>query len=515
MAFGSRSNVYAFIKEVAEGVLQDPTAASFTVAREGANLTGAVNTTESDELRNSIAASKAFVTSQAPTGTIPHYFKPSGTEGVAPDYGILVESALGAVEENSTEYSTVSGSTAGDSTTRANIAVADGDGANIQLGQALLIKDGANGYAVRNVFSKDESGDPDLLASSFNFGTAPGSGLGLGKAQFYYPQNTAQPTYSAHMFQSSSSLSGLHQAIAGTRTTSMSIEFNAQDLAACNFEMAGISYYKNPIRIDATNNLLDIVDDGGTIQATIAQKVYATPMALAGEIAAKATAASVGSGDDTITCTWDNANGVFIIASDGATFQLPFATGAGSANSIGATLGFTVADKTGATSYTAENAQTYGPAVTPVYDNQGPNVVRDNVLLLGSFSDYMCVSGQSLTLSVATPKTDVPDWCAESGIDESLILSREVSITATLKFKKHEVEGTNNLLNNITSQLAFIHGQRDDARNWIPGSVVSVFCPSVSITSNVVSDQDGYLVVTLEGTAIAEGELEDLYINFL
>ena len=42
-----------------------------------------------------------------------------------------------------------------------------------------------------------------------------------------------------------------------------------------------------------------------------------------------------------------------------------------------------------------------------------------------------------------------------------------------------------------------------------------MFCPSVSITSNVVADQDGYLVVNLEGTAIADGALDDLYINFL
>lgn len=512
MAFGSRSSVFAFIKEDTEGVLKDPTAASFTVCREGSGLTGAVNTTESDELRNSIAASKAFVTSQAPTGTVNHYFKHSGVEGQAPDYGVLLESALGAVTSNSTEYSTVAGSTAGDSTTRANVAVADGEGANFAPGQAMLVKDGANGYAVRNIFSIDESGDPDLLASSFNFGTAPGTGIGLGKAQFYYPQNTGQPTFSAHMYQAASDLSGIHQAEAGCRTSSISIEFNAQDLAASNFEIGGISYYKNPIRIDATNNLLDITDDGGTIQATIESKVYATPMALAGEISAKATAAST----NTITCTWDNSNGVFILASDGTTFSLLWNSGAGTATSIGATLGYDVAsDDTGATSYTADNEQTYGPSVTPVYDNQGPNVVRDNMLLLGSFSDYMCVSGQALTLSVSTPKTDIPDWCAESGIDESLILEREVTISATLKFKKHDVDGTNNLLNNVTSQLAFVHGEKDDAGNWKPGTVVSVYCPSVSITSNVVQDQDGYLVVQFEGTAIADGNLDDLYINFL
>lgn len=516
MAFGTRSSVFAFKEETTEGTLLDPAAADFTVCREGTNLVGAVNTETSDELRNTIAASKAFVTSQAPTGTVNHYFKHSGTEGVAPDYGILIKSALGAVTENATEYSTVSGSTAGTSSARAQVAVADGEGANFELGQAVLVKDLANGYAVRNVFSKDESGSPDLLNMSFNFGSAPGASLGLGKAQFYYPQNTGQPTYSSHHYQDSSTLSALHQAIAGCRTTGMTIEFNAQTLAACNFEIGGISYYKNPIRIDATNDLIDFTDDGGTVQASVVQKVYATPMALAAEIAAKMTAASVGSGDNTITCTWDNVNGKFVIASDGATLSLLWNTGAGTATSIGSTIGFDVAaDDTGSLTYTADNALTYEAPATPSYDDQGPNIVRDNMLLLGGYDDYLCVSGQSLSISITTPKTDVPDWCAESGIDESLILSREVAISSTLKFKKHDVEGANNLLNNITSQFAFVHGERDDAGNWVPGTIVSVFCPSISITSNTVADQDGYLVVQFEGTAIAEGDLEDVYINFL
>ena len=74
MAFASRSSVFAFVKEVVEGVPVEPSAGDFTVVREGASLTGAVNTVTSDELRNSIGASKAFATNQAPTGSIPKYF---------------------------------------------------------------------------------------------------------------------------------------------------------------------------------------------------------------------------------------------------------------------------------------------------------------------------------------------------------------------------------------------------------------------------------------------------------
>jgi len=106
MAFATRSSVFAFVREVTEGEPELPADSDFTVVREGASFAGAVNTVTSDELRNSIGASKAFVTSQAPTASIPKYLKPSGVEGQAPDYGILVEACLGAVDVNGTEYTT-------------------------------------------------------------------------------------------------------------------------------------------------------------------------------------------------------------------------------------------------------------------------------------------------------------------------------------------------------------------------------------------------------------------------
>jgi hypothetical protein len=136
------------------------------------------------------------------------------------------------------------------------------------------------------------------------------------------------------------------------------------------------------------------------------------------------------------------------------------------------------------------------------------------MLQLGTFSDYICVGGQSLTVSISTPKTDVPNWCAATGIDESVILSREVTISATLKLIKHDVQQFYNLLNNVSTQLAFVHGKKV-AGNWVPGTIASVFCPTVSITANTVADQDGYMVVQMEATAFVGEDMEDIYINFL
>jgi hypothetical protein len=506
MAYASRSSVFAFVRESAEGTLVDPAATDFTVVREGASISGAMNTVTSDELRNSIGSSKAFATSQAPTGSVPKFFKPSGVEGQAPDYAILIESCLGGKSVAGTEYTTAASSTAGTATTRAKVKVTAGVEANFLPGQALLIKDGTNGYAVRNVMAT-ASGE---LTASFNFGVAPGTSLGLGKAAFFYPSDVAQPTFTAHWYQSALSASGVHLAMAGGRTTAMNIEFVANELAGASFEIGGLSFYTNPITITASSKYINFTDSTGTRVCTLTEKTYASPMDLAAEVQAKMDAATA----DTITCSWSNSTGKFTIASSGTVLSLLWNTGANAANSARTKLGYTSTDKTGALTYTSDNAQTYAPSVTPVYDAASPQVVRHNMLQIGTFNDYLCASGSTLSVSISTPKTDIPDWCQESGLSESVVLSREVTFSATLKFEKHQVQHFYNLINNRESQLAFVHGQRS-AGNWVPGTIVSVFMPTVSMTASTIADQDGYLVMQLEGTAFVGDTMQDIYINFL
>lgn len=507
MAFTTRSSVFAFVKETVEGTPKLPITTEFSVVREGASFAGAVNSVTSNELRNSIGASKAFVTSQAPTASVPKFLKPSGTEGTAPDYGILIEACLGAVSVAGTEFLTNAASTAGTSAARAILKTTTAS-TNYQKGQAVLIKDAVNGYAVRNVYSGATATD---LPLSFNLGVAPAAGVGLGKAVLYLP-STSQPTFTSHMYQASSA-SALHQMIAGCRTTAMNMEFKANELAGVSFEIGGVRYYVNPIEIVSASRYIDFTDSVGTVSCQLEIKWYSTPIDLANEIATKMTAASALSAGNTITCTWDNTNGKFIIASNGSVLSLLWLTGTNTANSAKTVLGFANVNSTGALTYTSATAQSYSPTVTPAYDSQPPQVVRDNMLLLGTFSDYICLGGQSLSISIATPKTDVPNWCAETGIDESIILSREVTVSGTLKFKKNDVQRFYNLINNVETQLSFVHG-RKSAGNWVPGTVVSVFCPTCSITSNTIADQDGYVVEQFEATAFVGDLLEDVYINF-
>lgn len=518
MAFSSKSKVMAFIKETTEGVIVDPTAASFSIVREGSALVGAVETTTSDELRNSIGASKSFVTKEAPTGSISRYIKTSGTEGVAPEDAILYEAALGGQEVHATEVSTVGGSTAGTASARANLKVADGDilAGELKVGQAVLIKDGVNGYAVRPIYAIDSAASPDEVTLGFNLGAAPASGVALGKAVFWDTADDSQPTFSAHEFQSSSSASAYHLTHAGCRTSSIAMDFPANELATVTFEIGGINFGENLITIDANNKYIDFTDSTGTVAATLVEGPYQTPIHLADAIASKMTAASAPSAADAITCTFDSSTGKFTIASDGSVLSLLWNTGTNTANSVGTTIGFLVAaDDTAALTYTSDNALTYAPAVTPTYDASEPSVVKDNMLILGDFDDYICFGGQAFNITIGTPKTDVANWCAASGVDESAILSREVSVAGTLKFKKHDSDRTYKMLKNETISLAFVTGKKLGG-NWVPGTVQCNYCPEVSITTKNIIDSDGYIVEEFAGTAIVgTAGLQDVYVTQL
>ncbi len=508
MAKQTRSAVFAIKVESTEGTYAAPGAATdFTVLRQGFNFESNVETTVSDELVNDIGASQGLVTRESPKASIPKYFKHSGTEGTAPDYSLLIKSAMGSQATAGTEYDTVSSSTAGTASAAATLIMDTGEGASFSVGQAVLVKDGTNGYAIRNV----KSISADTLTLNYNLAGAPASGVNTGKCTHFTPAATGHPTFTAHLYQAGSS-SSFHQAIAGCRTTGMSIEFPANDLATIAFDFEGISFYMNPITITSATKYIDFnIDGGGTdFTATLTVKTYKTPADLAREIASKMTAAA----SATITCTYSSSTGKFTIAKASGFLQLLWLTGTNTANSAAAPLGYTVADNTAALSYASNTAQTYSPGYTPTFDDNGPNVVRYNELLIGGFARNDLRKASNVSLTVSTPKTDVKDITSESGVSESVILSREVTMTATLIFQEHEITELDDLLQNATTSLMFNHGPKSGG-NWVAGKCVNVFMPNAKITGNKISDSDGLVVVEVEAKGFVSTSQKDLHINFV
>ena len=499
MAIVRRSTILAVIAELTEGELQDISSGSdFLKLREGFGLTNELQTVDSDEMINSIGKSKSIVVGEAPTGTWPFYLKGSGVEGQAPEYAVILKSCLGGETDNAVEYDTVAGSTV------SVLNVDTGEGASYAVGQAVLVKNTA-GWEIRNISSITG----DALSLNFDLNNAPASGINLGKAVFFYPTSSGHPTYSAHSFQAESA-SAYKEAIAGCRTTSLSLEFPAKDLAQGSADFEGIAYYYDHIEIGSTNKYLDFDDGGGEENAVISEKIYRTPHELAREIQEKLDELST----DTITCVYSDTSGKYIIASDGATFELLFLTGTNTANTIAPAIGFDVADETAALSYSSDSAISFDSPYAPSFDISDQIVIKGAQFLIGDADSIQCRGATTASITIATPKQDVNSICAENGVSESITVEREVTLTANLILSKYDAEMFDKALNNTTTQVVLNAGPKSGT-NWTAGKAFNFYMANASITATPIQEENSYVVIAMEARAFVTDTKQDVYLNFL
>lgn len=502
MAEIQRATVMAVVEEVTAGTLRSPTGATnFIPLRSGFSPESSAEQLESDELLNDIGASEPAIGKQTPSASHPVYIKHSEVEGQAPEYGIMIQGALGGKTVNGTEYNTVA------SSTTSVVKVDTGEGALFEEGQALLIKDATNGYSIRNINSISS----DDLSINFNLGTAPGTGVNLGKAVLYKPASSGHPSFSAWYYRANG---GAVEAMAGCRISSMSATFQAGQFAEGEFSFEGTRFVFNPIEITSTNKYIDITDDGGTIEVVLSEKIYDSPADLAREITTKATAASVGSGNDTITATYSSSTGKYTLASNGSIFSLLWDSGTNTANSVGATIGFAVAaDDTASTSYVGDNALSFAAPYTPSYDDASNIRVVSSELMIGDASSNFCREASNVSLTIDGPTVEVEDICSESGVAERIPESRAVTLTATLTLKKYEVELFDKFINNTTTQVMFNTGPKSND-NWVAGKCVNIYLQSAKITSHTISG-DTFVTVEVSAKGFVTSSTKDVFINFL
>jgi hypothetical protein len=501
MAESTRASVMAIKEESTAGTLIQPSAATnFIPLRAGFSMTPAVEELSSDELlAGSLGSAKSFAGRENPAGSHPIYFKHSQVEGTAPNWGLLLKSALGAESIALSEYLTTVASTI------SLLKLASG-GSTFSKGQAVLVKDGTNGYAIRNVTGIATND----LSINYNLSGAPATGLGTGKAVLYKPATSGHPTFSAWVYMANG---GAIQAISGCRVNSVTMNLNAGSMAEGTIEYSGTQFYFNPITISAANHSLDFTDDGGTVAATLSHKTYKSPMDLAVEIQTKMNAISTGG--DPITCTYSSTTGKFTIAAPAATvFSLLWNTGANTATSCGAAIGFSLAaDDTLALTYASDSALTYAAPFTPDYDDADNIIVKSAELFIGTATDNFCRKASSVSVTVNTPTADVTSICAETGLYERVPSKREVSVTATILLEKHEVGLFDKFINNTGSQLMCNIGPKVNG-NWVAGKCMNIYFGNASISSLKVGGDE---FVTMEVTAkgYVTSSLEDVYINFV
>lgn len=505
VALKVRSTVTAAVAESTAGTLAWPASTGdFCVARAGTALNAAMETVESDEMFDNIGMAEPFVTKQVPTGTVPRYLKGSGVEGTEPEWAVFLDSLLGDKQAQSNSHHVVASSTAGTSAAAAVLKLGSGQGAQKRVGEAILIKDGTNGYSIRNAASIAT----DDATLNFNLTAAPASGVLLGKSVHWRGASSGHSTFSLHLWQASSS-NGVHEAVAGCVAASASIECNANELAMINFEVQGTKAFRNAMRVTSSNKYIDFNIGGSELNASLTEGSYSSPIALAREIATKMTALA----GETISCSFSATTGKFTISKASGTLELLWDSGTNTANTAGTLLGYTVsADDTGSTSYTADSALDYSPAYTPSLEATSPHVVRHNELFVGAFSRNQHRVGASFTVSIENELVDVDDIGEESGVLEKLVQGRSVSVGFQLLVKKHEAEEFDAMLNNTTTQVMFNTGPKSGG-NWVEGKCWNFWFPNVKLTAVPMTEKDGYYVYECEASGFCSASSNDVHVN--
>ncbi len=502
----SKANVMAIVAESAAGTPVDPSGATeFVAMQPDFTMTPNFEQLENEEIRASIGKSKTIQGLESPEGSMSHYLKHSGTEGSYPEYDLLMESLFGSKSANGTQRVT-------DAASSVSVVKLTAGGGDFARGKAILVKDPTNGFNIRPVHSVSTND----LTLGFTLATAPAAGIGVGKCVNFTPTNSAHPSLTIHSYRGNGQL---YDVMAGAVVSEMAIQAEAGQFINTSFSFQGTKYYFNPIRISASTDTLDFDDAAGAgpFSATLTNKLWTDPHELAEAIEDAMNA--VGS-VDTFTCTYldnDATNGgKFRFTTTGANMQLLWNTGAGTAQTIGTKLGFSVAaDDTGAATYTSDSAQTYAAPYTPTLDSSDPIAAKYLEVMLGDSTDYACFCAQSVGITVTNTITDVLCICAESGIDQKKATAREVKIKITALVDKYDADKFHRFKQNTETRFAFNFGPRSGG-NWIPGFCGNVYVPTATISAFNLTDLETLIGVDMELTGFIDSSGNgEVYLNFL
>ena len=501
MALSNRRSVMAIMKESTEGTPVFPSAATDYIAiQDGFSMEPGIQTLENKELRSSLGKAKPILGIEQPKASFDHYIRHSGVEGTAPNYSNLLEAAFGTKTVAGTAYNTTTGSTT------SVMHMATGTGVNFQRGQAMLIKDGTNGYSIRPVLSVAT----DNVTLGFNVSSAPATGISTGKAVMFSPADSGHPSLTISNYRANG---GALEVVSGGRVTDFSIDFTAGDLIAGKFSVEGVAYYFDPVTITSSTRYLDFTDNAATRAAVVTAKTYKDPLDFASAV--ETSMNSLGS-SNTFTVSYSSTTGLYTVTSTGTTLSLLFNTGTNAANAMATKLGFSAAsDRTGALTYTSTSVISFAAPNTPSYDNADPLVAKDNEVIIGDAGAGVVLKPSKVSVKFTPARTQLKDVTATSGVSGSLITHREAKITFTAFLDQYDADKFKRFRANDNTQFLYNFGVKTGG-NWVAGKCGCVFVPSATISSFKLNDDNGLVTLECELSAYVDSSGNgEIYLNFI
>jgi len=490
-----KGSVMAIKEQSTQGTYLKPTSASdYLALQSGYEANANIASLTNEELAGTIGASKSIQGAEEPTVSFSHYIKGSGTDSTETEYADLLKGIMGSKSTLSSEYDTVS------SSTTTLLKVDTGEGVNYERGTAVMVKDASNGYSIRNVLSV--LGDD--LTINFALPGAPASGVNLGKSVLYKPANT-HSYYTAWLYEGNGTAI---QMIGDAKVESMSMTANPTSLINAQFGMKGTYYGFDPIVITSSNKYLDY-NDGGVKVLTLTVGTYKTPKEMVSALQALFDAQTAG-----MTVSYSSSTGKFTISKSSGTLSLLWATGSNTSNSVGSTLGFSVADDTSALSYTSDSAITLSSPQTASLDSTNALVGKNAEFLFGSSSDTTCAYVRSLTLNINNTIAPTPDICEESGFAGSTVTAREISIEVDVTAQAYDVDKFDKYINSTNIACMFNCGTKSGG-NWVPGKCFNFYSPSCTISGFQVGNDNDEIIYRLTIKPHVASALGEFYMNTL
>lgn len=225
-----KSQAWAVKEEVTEGVYNAPSAATdfIQVQVDGGELSKSKEVIERNVYTSSIGKIAPRTSTFSASGTMNVEAKASSVQGTAPEYGLLVESAMGAKRSLASEVTTLTGNTA------SVLKVTDASLFNV--GDIILVKQ-AGAHHISPISAVDLDDDEVTLLIP---GAAPFSnGVVIAKQTTYTVADSGHPSFSVSRYFENAVV----QKAMGCKVSSMSLEgFSTGQLASFNFGFEGLNF---------------------------------------------------------------------------------------------------------------------------------------------------------------------------------------------------------------------------------------------------------------------------------
>ena len=166
------------------------------------------------------------------SSALPVEFRASGIEGADVDHGLLIKGALGATRSGVTK------NTSGVSTSTV-LALADGDGANFNIGDIVVVKrSGLHEARPITAVSTTPGSNSITLAFALDNG-APPTTTPISAFKTYYTSASGHPSLSLSYYWGNE----IREGAIGSKVTSMSLDnYQTGQVASLNFGLEGLSY---------------------------------------------------------------------------------------------------------------------------------------------------------------------------------------------------------------------------------------------------------------------------------